>query len=51
LDALAFDAVGWQETEQEQRVCPGNANALLEAASPRWPPWRRGESGGLTVLR
>ena len=50
LDALAFDAADWQETEQEQRRL-GNANALLEAASLALAALEEGESGGLPALR
>ncbi|MBK8761476.1 MAG: AAA family ATPase, partial [Sulfuritalea sp.] len=50
LDALAFDAADWQETEQEQRRL-GNANALLDAASLALAALEEGESGGLPALR
>jgi DNA repair protein RecN (Recombination protein N) len=50
LDALAFDAAAWQETEQEQRRL-GNANALLEAVGQALAALDEGESGGLPGLR
>jgi DNA repair protein RecN (Recombination protein N) len=50
LEALAFDAAGWQETEQEQRRL-GNANALLEAAGQALGALEEGEAGGLSALR
>ena len=50
LEALAFDAADWQETEQEQRRL-GNANALLEAAGLALAALEEGESGGLPALR
>ncbi|MBI5109296.1 MAG: DNA repair protein RecN [Rhodocyclales bacterium] len=50
LDALAFDAAAWQETEQEQRRL-GNANALLEAVGQALAALEEGESGGLPALR
>ncbi len=50
LDALAFDATAWQETEQEQRRL-GNANALLEAVGQALEALDEGDSGGLPALR
>ena len=50
LATLAFDAAGWQETEQEQRRL-GNANALLEAAAGALAALEEGEAGGLQALR
>jgi DNA repair protein RecN (Recombination protein N) len=50
LDALAFDAAAWQETEQEQRRL-GNANALLEAVGQALAALEEGDAGGLPALR
>jgi DNA repair protein RecN (Recombination protein N) len=50
LDALAFDAAAWQETEQEQRRL-GNANALLEAVGQALAALEESDAGGLPALR
>lgn len=50
LVALAFDAAGWQETEQEQRRL-GNANALLEGASATLAALEEGEAASLPLLQ
>ena len=50
LVALAFDAAGWQETEQEQRRL-GNANALLEGAGAALAALDEGETASLPLLQ
>lgn len=50
LAALGFDAVGWQETEQEHRRL-GNANALLEGAGVALAALEEGEAASLPMLQ
>jgi DNA repair protein RecN (Recombination protein N) len=50
LAALAFDAAGWQETEQEQRRL-ANANALLEGANAALAALDEGETASLPLLQ
>ena len=50
LTALGFDAVGWQETEQEHRRL-GNANALLEGAGVALAALEEGEAASLPMLQ
>ncbi|MCF8149777.1 MAG: DNA repair protein RecN [Burkholderiaceae bacterium] len=50
LAALAFDAAGWQETEQEHRRL-ANANALLEGAAAALAVLEEGEGASLPQLQ
>jgi len=50
LAALAFDAAGWEETEQEQRRL-GNATALLEGAAAALAALEEGEAASLPQLQ
>jgi len=50
LAALAFDAAGWEETEQEQRRL-GNATALLEGAAAALAALEEGETASLPQLQ